>query len=66
MNKCECPIKASVVMKDEGMYSEEEKGGMNHAPGKCKGTNDIKLYKRGDKELNLCSRCFFLGDEALA
>ena len=63
--KCQCPIKGSVPPEIEYMYSEEEKIGMNHEPNECKCTNNIKKYKRGDKELYLCSCCVIEGDERL-
>jgi len=63
--KCQCPKNASVPKEDEFMYAEEEKSGMNHKPGECKGTNKIALYKRGDKKLYLCSCCRLIGDEEL-
>ena len=60
--KCQCPEKGYVPPTEENMYLEEEKNGMNHEPGHCKGTYKIKKYKRGDKELYLCSCCNILGD----
>lgn len=60
--KCECPEEGFVPVGNEHQYLPEEKSGMNHEAGKCKGTNDIKLYKRGDEELHLCSCCWLLGD----
>ena len=41
--KCECPEKGIVLPEREFMYSDEEKSGMNHEPGKCLGTNEIKV-----------------------
>jgi len=59
---CQCPTEGNVNPEDECLYSEEEKTGMNHKAGKCKGTNKIKKYRRGDKELYLCSCCLLNGD----
>ena len=59
--KCECPNKGIVEKSDEHLYSEEEKSGMNHKKGECKGTNEIKQYIRNGKKLWLCS-CCTLGD----
>ncbi len=59
---CECPQKGVVPREREFMYTEEEKSGMNHEPNKCNGTNEIKKYKRDDKELYLCSCCYLFGD----
>jgi hypothetical protein len=61
-HKCQCPETSKVSPEREHLYSEEEKSGMNHKPGECKGTNDIKKYRRGDKELYLCSCCVLFGD----
>ena len=62
-HKCECPLKSNAT--DEDMYSTEEYSGMKHEPGKCEGTNDIKKYKRDDKELWLCSCCHLPEDEEI-
>ena len=55
--KCECPEKGIVSPEREFMYSRKEKVGMNHEPNKFKGTNNIKLYKRENEKLYLCSCC---------
>lgn len=57
IDKCECPETGRVDKWREQFYSSAEKSGMNHLPNKCKGTNDLKKYKRGEKELTLCSCC---------
>lgn len=59
-HKCECPERGSAT--DKSMYSPEEYSGMFHEPNECKGTNEITLNKRNDKELWLCSCCTLLGD----
>lgn len=56
-HKCECPEKGMVSKDRECLYSKEEKSGMNHAPGKCKGTHDVRLYSRDGVKLWLCSCC---------
>lgn len=61
--KCECPKRGNPKAEMEWMYSEEEKSGMNHKPGKCNGTNDIKQYSRNGKKLWLCSCCTMPGDK---
>ena len=58
--KCECPKKGSAT--DFGSYAAEEWLGMVHKPGKCQGTYDIQLYRRGKKFLYLCSCCHIYGD----
>ena len=63
--KCECDGKGFVTPEREYQYSEEEKSGMNHEPNECKGTNEIKLYQRGDKKLYLCSCCNVFGDKEI-
>lgn len=63
--KCQCPDKGVVPPEREILYSSEEKSGMNHEPGKCLGTNEIKLYDRNGKKLYLCSCCCLSGDELL-
>mgnify|MGYP001587406960 CR=1 FL=1 len=60
--KCQCDSLAQVEQEREHLYSDEEKSGMNHKPNKCKGTNNIKKYRRGDKELYLCSCCDLFED----
>ena len=61
--QCQCPTQRAVPPGLESMYDEEERAGMNHAPGKCKGTHDVKQYKRGSELLWLCSCCYLSGDE---
>jgi len=60
--RCQCPEEGFVSLEREHEYKYEEKSGMNHKPNKCKGTNDIKKYRRGDKELYLCTCCYLAGD----
>lgn len=59
---CECPSVSFMPSEYEVLYSKEEKEGINHEPNKCKGTNEIKPYKRGTKILYLCSCCNVFGD----
>ena len=63
--RCQCPTKGYVPEERMYMYSPEEKSGMNHSPGKCKGMNEIKLYERDGKKLFLCSCCHVFGDNLL-
>lgn len=63
--KCECPGTSFVRSLFMGMYSEEEKSGMNHSPNECEGTNEIKAYKRNNKILYLCSCCNLYEDKEL-
>ena len=62
--KCQCPDTADANKMIYPLdFSKEEKLGMFHEPNKCKCTNDLKLYKRGNKKLWLCSCCHIFGDE---
>ena len=61
--KCQCPEKGTISSASEFMYSDSEKLGMNHEPNECNGTNEIRLYSRGNKELYLCSCCWLFGDK---
>ena len=60
--KCECPDASYVSKVRQGLYLAKERKGMNHKPHKCKGTFDLKQYKRDDKILWLCSCCTRIGD----
>lgn len=61
--KCECP-ELSVLKEHMKMFydPELELPFVDHEPGKCKCTNKIKAYKRGNKILYFCSCCKLLGD----
>ena len=63
--KCQCDIFVQVEQEKEHLYLDEEKVTMNHKPNKCKGTYQIKKYKRNGKELWLCSACNLSGDKSL-
>jgi len=60
--KCQCPETANVSPDMEHMFQEEEKAGMKHQPNKCLGSYQIGKFKRGEKELWLCSCCSLTGD----
>ena len=60
--RCECPETGATSPALEYLYSDEERPGMNHKPNECKGTYNIRKYKRGDKELYLCSCCWLTED----
>ena len=64
--KCQCPEVGSVRLEEEYWYSKDEKSGMNHKAGECKGTNEIRLYIRGGKRLYLCSCCVLFGDRPVS
>ena len=64
--KCECPEEASYnpIASMIG-YLPEEEAGKVHKPNKCKGTYELRQYKREDKILRLCSCCCMGGDKEL-
>lgn len=63
--KCECPDTGKLHDGMEGMYdSVFELPFVEHNPGECKCTNGIRLYRRGNKDLWLCS-CCSLGSDKL-
>lgn len=59
--RCECP-ETGTGDAPEWMYSKEELIGRVHKPNKCKCVVELKLYKRNNKKLWLCSYCFMPGD----
>jgi hypothetical protein len=61
--KCECPDKGVLNPAIASMYDPyAELPFVEHAPGKCRCTNDLKLYRRGEKTLWLCSCCITTKD----
>lgn len=62
--RCECPFN-SVGLMPEDMYAPEELNARVHKAHKCPGTNDLALYRRGDRTLWLCSCCCMPGDVRL-
>ena len=60
--KCECDKTTNVPPENQYRYLPEEKSGMKHNPNECKGTNEIKKYKRDSNILSLCSCCNLIGD----
>lgn len=64
--KCECDHIGEVPDHRLQEYDAiTERPFVNHAPGKCKCTNDLQAYNRNGKILVLCSICCLLGDEPL-
>ena len=63
--KCECNIDSFVEKERRHEYSKEEKAGMNHKAGKCKGTYKMEKYIRDGKEILLCNCCWFSGEEKI-
>lgn len=56
--KCECPTQATQNPISIAIgYLPEEEIAREHEPNKCKGTYELKLYKRKGKKLYLCSAC---------
>lgn len=63
---CECSEESQVPKSHEFMYEPEEYLGMNHKPGRCKGTYKLTQYRRPDGDiLWLCSCCVLSGDVAI-
>lgn len=62
--KCQCD---SIGKLQPGMGSwynpVTELPFVNHSPGKCKCTNDLKKYLRDGKEVMLCSCCCLSSDK---
>lgn len=62
--QCECPYVGEVTPERMRDYDEQlEQPFVNHEPGQCRCTNDIRLYRREDARLWLCSICTMFGDE---
>jgi hypothetical protein len=58
MKKCECNCRARLVSGWEDTYDPElELPFVNHEPGECKCTNELKEYEREGKKVWLCSNC---------
>lgn len=61
--KCECGHIGSVSEDRLHLYAPGvERPFVNHEPGKCRCTNDLKLYRRDGKAVWLCSICNIFGD----
>jgi hypothetical protein len=61
--KCECPDTSSLELGFESWYDPEtELPFVNHLPGACACTNEIKLYRQGKQLLYLCSSCHTFND----
>ena len=57
-NKCECKRTGKLKIGFDNWYDEKlELPFVNHKPGKCKCTNELKIYNRNGKKLTLCSCC---------
>lgn len=68
MNKCECQETAVLKRGMSSWYDKEkELPFVDHDPGKCKCTNDLKQYWKNKKKVWLCSCCVVyetpVGDE---
>ena len=58
MVKCECKETGTLRPDMAYMYdSETELPFVNHKPGECKCTNDLKQYHKDGKKVWLCSCC---------
>jgi hypothetical protein len=64
--RCQCPEEGKLQPDMAGWYDEEtELPYVTHAPGECECTNDVALYRRGERELLLCSCCHRFGEERI-
>ena len=61
---CECNQKGILQPRMKNWYSEEELPFVNHEPGECKCTNELKQYIRNGKKVWLCSNCKLISDIA--
>lgn len=58
MAKCECDDNGKLPPGMSGMYDRvTELPFVNHKPGECKCTNELRQYLRNGKEVWLCSCC---------
>jgi hypothetical protein len=56
--KCECMQTAYVSLDRLDLYDEvTERPFVNHKPGECKCTNELKQYEINGKKVYLCSCC---------
>lgn len=56
--KCECEGTGFLLPKTEELFDKKlELPFVNHEPGECKCTNDLKEYVRDGKKIWLCSCC---------
>ena len=61
--KCQCPHAGEVDPKDLWLYHPDtERPFIQHEPGECQCTNNLRLYSRDGKHIVLCSICSFPGD----
>ena len=61
--KCECPERGVLSLFADWYDPETELPYVDHEPGECKCTNELKKYKRDGKVLWLCSCCCLNSDE---
>lgn len=63
--KCQCEHEG-LLGAPAHMYDPiKELPFVNHAPGECKCTNDLRQYRRNENSVFLCSICCMLGDEEI-
>lgn len=61
--KCQCDQEGKLGCPESWYDAELELPYVNHKPNECRCTNDLKLYKRGGKQLWLCSICWTSNDK---
>ena len=62
---CECPSKGVLRSDIADLYNDVELPFVDHAPGECKCTNDLRMYERDGKHLMLCSCCCLSSDKEI-
>lgn len=61
MPKCECNNVGKLFPGYENMYDpKKELPFVNHTPGECKCTNELKQYWKNGKKVWLCSCCVMM------
>lgn len=67
--KCQCTDTNNLLHEMLNLYDEKtERPFVDHAPGECLCTNEVRLYKRAStgEILWLCSICNRLGDNPIS
>lgn len=63
IKKCQCESRGRLMIGMESLYDPIKKlPYVDHEPGECECTNNIRLYLRNGKKVFLCSNCV-LGEE---
>jgi hypothetical protein len=64
---CECPQEGKLTYAMRGWYdARTELPYVDHKPGECRCTNDLRLYERDGQALTLCSCCVLSSDKEIS